>query len=114
MLSEGDIIRCDACDGYGWIEADFDADADEAADAGDGSDAECRWCGGIGYVYRGADGISRRISPEDCTLHAETLERLELERLREIGYTGQAKKPWQQQIRIERGDRIAKPPGDAP
>lgn len=97
-------MRCTACDGYGWVEEEADDFGGEA------EGIECKWCGGIGYVYRDEKGVSRRIPPEDYATQAETLERLELERLREIGYTGQAKQPWQQQIRIERGDRIAKPP----
>lgn len=102
-----EIVRCTACDGYGWIEEDAD---DFGAEA---EGVECKWCGGIGYVYRDEKGVSRRIPPEDYPAQSETLERLELERLREIGYTGQAKQPWKQQIRIERGDRIAKPPDEA-
>lgn len=98
------IIRCAACDGYGWIDdSPDDLDFDEGVTGG----VECRWCGGIGYVYQDGRGVSRRIPPEDYAAQSETLEDLELERLREIGYTGEAKKPWQQQVRIERGDRIA-------
>lgn len=89
------IVRCAACDGYGWLDDD---------DEGEG---ECRWCGGIGYVYRDERGIDHRIPASDYDQHAETLERLELERLREIGYTGTAKKPWEQAARQTR-----KPPDD--
>ncbi|GEM_PF-1394937 len=110
MNTHDPIVRCAACDGYGWLDADEDADLDFdtlAPDAAPHAGAvECRWCGGIGYVYRAANGIDRRIPPEDYAPHADTLERLEVERLREIGYTGDAKKPHQQQIRIDRGDRI--------
>ncbi|MBK8027737.1 MAG: hypothetical protein IPK19_41740 [Chloroflexi bacterium] len=103
------IARCAVCDGYGWIEADPDAIGDPD-DESDGS--ECMWCGGIGYVFQNERGVSRRIPSDLLAIHSETLEQLELARLREIGYSGEAKKPWQQQIRIERGDRIARPPED--
>jgi hypothetical protein len=91
------IVRCAACDGYGWLDDDEDASTESA---------ECRWCGGIGYVYRDERGVDRRIPPTDYERHAETLERLELERLREIGYTGTAKKPWEQRVRQERGNLL--------
>jgi hypothetical protein len=84
------IVRCAACDGYGWLD-------DDEAGAADAS--ECQWCGGIGYVYRDERGIDRRIPESDYEQNAATLEALELERLREIGYTGEAKKPWEQEIR---------------
>lgn len=93
-----DIVRCAACDGYGWL------DDEDGASQG----SECRWCGGIGYVYRDERGVDRRIPESDYERHAAQLERLELERLREIGYTGAAKKPWEQAIR---GGRM-KPPGE--
>jgi hypothetical protein len=93
------IVRCAACDGYGWID-----DEDER-------ETECRWCGGIGYVYRDERGIDRRIPENEYEQHAEALERLELERLREIGYTGTAKKPWEQAIRQQRKQN--KPPLDS-
>ncbi|MBE2272103.1 MAG: hypothetical protein IAE80_27965 [Anaerolinea sp.] len=82
------VVRCAACDGYGWID-------DEETHA----EIECKWCGGIGYVYRDERGVSRRIPESDYTALADTLERLEVERLREIGYTGAPKKPWEQEIR---------------
>lgn len=84
------IVRCAACDGYGWL----DDDEEGAAGA-----SECQWCGGIGYVYRDERGIDRRIPESDYEQNAATLEALELQRLREIGYTGEAKKPWEQEIR---------------
>ncbi|MBL8133602.1 MAG: hypothetical protein JNL42_17195 [Anaerolineae bacterium] len=99
--------RCAACDGYGWVEQDAD-DAMGVAEGDAGS--ECAWCGGIGYVLQDERGVSRRIPEDQLAAHSETLERLELERLRQIGYSGEARKPWQQQIRLERGDRIARPP----
>ena len=39
------------------------------------------------------------IPPADFAAVAERLERLEVERLREMGYQGNAMKPWQQAIR---------------
>ena len=88
------VTRCAACDGYGWIDDD------------EQGEIECRWCGGIGYVYQDERGISRRIPESDYVALADTLERLEIERMREIGYTGTAVKPWEQAIRRERGDRL--------
>ncbi len=82
------VVRCAACDGYGWID-----------DEEDGGEVECRWCGGIGYVYADDRGINHRIPESDYAAQAETLERLEIERMREIGYTGDAKKPWDQEVR---------------
>ena len=81
------IARCPACDGYAWIEDD------------NGQAADCDWCGGVGYVYRDARGIDHRIPDTDYGKVADVLEKLELERMREIGYTGSAKKPWEQPIR---------------
>lgn len=95
MTPPDTIIRCVACDGYGWVD-----DPDEPG-------ADCTWCGGIGYVYRDERGIDRRIPAAELDGLTETLERLETERLRELGYSGGAKKPWQQQIRRERGDRLS-------
>jgi hypothetical protein len=89
-----DIVRCAACDGYGWLDDDEEGEI------------ECRWCDGIGYVYRDERGVDRRIPSADYERHAETLERLELERLREIGYTGTSKKPWEQRVRQERGNLL--------
>lgn len=90
-----EIVRCVSCDGYGWLD-DEDGETD------------CAWCGGVGYVYRDANGVDRRIPPEDFDRVTATLERLETERLREMGYSGSAKKPWQQAIRHERGDGLLK------
>lgn len=39
------------------------------------------------------------IPKADFEAVADELERLEQERLRELGYQGAARKPWQQQIR---------------
>ncbi len=78
-----EIMRCPSCDGYAWVEAE------------DGSAEDCDWCGGVGYVYREAGDLQRRIPAADYGRVADILERLELERLREIGYTGEAKRSWQ-------------------
>ncbi|MGQ9910731.1 MAG: hypothetical protein ACUVS2_18045 [Candidatus Flexifilum sp.] len=94
------IVRCVACDGYGWI------------DDPDSPEPECTWCGGIGYVYRDERGIDRRIPPADLAALSDTLERLETERLRELGYTGSARKPWEQAIRRARGDRLSELGGE--
>jgi hypothetical protein len=77
-----DIVQCISCDGYGWFE-------DE-----NGETIECNWCGGVGYTYRDEVGIDHRIPKADYEQVAETLERLETERLRKLGYTGKAKPRW--------------------
>lgn len=82
------IVRCPSCDGYGWLEPD----ADEAS-------GECAWCAGVGYVYREARGVDTPIPPADYDRAAADLERLEADRLRELGYTGAAVKPWEQAVR---------------
>ncbi len=81
------IARCASCEGFGWFEAEETSES-----------AECDWCAGAGYVYQlaGRDAI---IPKADYAAIAEELEALELQRLRELGYQGQAKKPWQQEIR---------------
>jgi hypothetical protein len=89
------LIRCPACDGYGWLDGDGDEDP-----------AECDWCAGSGYVWRSAQGADRAIAPAEYGQVAERLEALERERLREMGYSGDAKKPWEQAIRIERNDGL--------
>jgi len=86
------VVRCISCDGYGWAEDDFTGEV-----------IDCDWCKGIGYVYRVDDGVERPIPPEDWERLTPTLERLEQERLREMGYQGEARKPWDQDIR--RGTR---------
>lgn len=78
-----DIVLCVSCEGYGWFE-----------DEGD-----CDWCGGAGYVYRDAGGVDHKIPESDYGKVADVLETLETERLREMGYTGEAKKPWEQAVR---------------
>ena len=81
------IMRCPSCEGYGWFEGDeFD------------QTEQCTWCAGVGYVYRGAAGDSVR-PPADYEKVAQELETLERQRLRAMGYQGEAKKPWQQNIR---------------
>jgi hypothetical protein len=89
-----EIVRCISCDGFGWSEDD------------DGQAEDCGWCGGIGYVYR-EGGRDRRIPPAELAALSERLEQLETDRMREIGYTGQAKKPWEQAIRE---GKFPKPP----
>jgi hypothetical protein len=89
------IVRCVSCDGYGWLD-DEDGEVD------------CSWCGGVGYVYRDEQGVDHPIPAEDFEEVTATLEALETERLRELGYSGSAKKPWQQAIRRERGDGLLK------
>jgi hypothetical protein len=83
------IVRCVSCDGYGWLSDD---------------EAECDWCGGIGYVYRSANGVDQRIPPDQLAALTAELEALEAQRLRELGYSGEAKKPWEQAIRRKRSD----------
>lgn len=84
------IVRCPSCDGYGWFEDDFTGEVED-----------CTWCGGVGYVYRNEKGVDRKIPAVDLRdLEISTqLEALETERLHEMGYSGEAKKPWQQDIR---------------
>lgn len=88
-----EIVRCISCDGYGWITDEFD---DSAQD--------CDWCGGIGYVYRGHDGVDHQIPSEDYGKLADTLEKLEVERMRDLGYQGEAKHPRDQEIRQHKSD----------
>lgn len=85
--SEPSILRCASCDGFGWFDDHFG-----------GESAVCDWCAGVGYVYR-RDGRDSAIPKADFEAVADELERLEHERLRELGYQGAAKKPWQQKIR---------------
>ncbi|MCS6834842.1 MAG: hypothetical protein NZ750_02350 [Anaerolineae bacterium] len=86
------VVRCPSCDGYGWSEDDFSGQA-----------ADCDWCGGVGYVYRRPDSTDQPIPRADLDSLSEILEALELERLREMGYSGTAKRPWEQEVR--RGTR---------
>lgn len=82
------IVRCASCDGFGWNEDEFRGEAED-----------CDWCAGVGYVYRDEAGRDGPIPKADFNLVADELESLELARLREMGYQGRAKKPWQQAIR---------------
>jgi hypothetical protein len=88
------IVRCVSCDGYGWITDEFD-----------GSTQDCDWCKGVGYVYRGEDGIDHTIPAEDYGKLADTLEKLEVERMRDLGYKGEAKHPSEQEIRHKDGGK---------
>ena len=85
-----EIVQCVSCEGFGWFE-------DE-----DGQAQDCDWCGGIGYNYRDG-GVDRRIPIADFEAVSSRLEQLETARLREMGYTGEAKRPWEQKIRQNTG-----------
>ena len=87
-MADRSIIRCASCDGFGWFEDEFSGESED-----------CDWCVGAGYVYRDEAGRDRPIPKADYSAVAEELERLEVERLREMGYQGGARKPWQQAIR---------------
>ena len=81
-----EIVRCVSCEGYGWFEEDTTTET-------------CDWCGGIGYMYRDAANVDHRIPESDYARIADELERLEAERMRELGYSGNAKHPDEQAIR---------------
>jgi hypothetical protein len=85
------IVLCVSCEGYGWFE-----EFDEVSD--------CDWCGGAGYVYRDANNVDHKIPEADYGKVADQLEKLEADRMREMGYTGDAKKPWEQAIRQQKSD----------
>lgn len=87
-MTDTDIVRCPSCDGYGWHTDEFTGETDD-----------CAWCGGIGYVYQSADGVQRPLSAQEATAAAAALEQLEAARMRELGYTGKAKPPWEQGVR---------------
>lgn len=93
------IIRCASCDGFGWFEDEFIGEVED-----------CDWCAGVGYVYRDGAGRDSPIPRADYVSVAAELERLELERLRELGYQGSARKPWQQAIRKD--TRLGRDPYD--
>ncbi len=82
------IVRCASCDGYGWFE-----------DGIEGGAEDCDWCRGLGYVYRDAAYGDSPIPAADFGKLSDELERLEAERMRELGYQGEAQKPWRQAIR---------------
>lgn len=92
-----EIVRCVSCEGYGWFEDELTGEA-----------VDCEWCGGVGYVYRDEGGVDHRIPPADYGRVAARLESLETERMREMGYKGEAKKPWEQAIR--RGTKLGENP----
>ncbi|MEM9952759.1 MAG: hypothetical protein AAF846_14220 [Chloroflexota bacterium] len=84
------LLRCPSCDGYGWSEDDFTGEAED-----------CGWCAGIGYVFRDDANVDHKITRDqlrDSDISAQ-LEALDIQRMREIGYEGDAKKPWEQAIR---------------
>ena len=81
------LVRCVSCDGYGWFEEL------------EGDTVDCDWCGGTGYVYRDTNDVDRKIREADYGKVADQLETLEAVRMREMGYSGEAKKPWEQAIR---------------
>ncbi|MDE2818753.1 MAG: hypothetical protein OXN94_04845 [Chloroflexota bacterium] len=82
------VVRCASCEGYGWFE-----------DGIGGEVEDCDWCRGLGYVYREASRGDRPIPAADFGKLSGELERLEAERMQELGYQGKARKPWQQAIR---------------
>jgi hypothetical protein len=82
------ITRCVSCDGYGWFIDDFTNES-----------TECDWCKGVGYVYRDAQNIDHPIPDRDYGKVADQLEQLEQHRMQDMGYSGEAKKPWEQAIR---------------
>lgn len=85
-----DIVRCISCDGFGWSEDEFSGDVED-----------CTWCGGVGYVYKDDAGVDHKIPTSDLSKAdiSARLEALDVERMREMGYQGDAKKPWEQNIR---------------
>jgi hypothetical protein len=88
-----DIVRCISCDGYGWFEDDETFEA-----------VDCDWCGGIGYIYRDENGVDHRIPQADYGKVAAEVERLDQERMREMGYSGTAMHPDEQPIRQQDDD----------
>lgn len=93
------IVRCPSCDGHGWAEDDFTGEREG-----------CAWCDESGYMYENADGVQRQIPHADYGAVADELERLERDRMRELGYQGEAKPPWQQEVR--RGTRGGQHPDE--
>lgn len=88
------IVQCPSCEGYGWFNDEFDD-----------SVVDCDWCNGTGYVYRDENNIDHRIPPEDYGKVAEILENLEQNRLQDMGYSGQAKHPNEQEVRQNNTDQ---------
>ncbi len=95
------LVRCVSCEGYGWFTNEVSGETED-----------CDWCDGVGYVYRNAKGVDRRVPPEEYGQVADRLEKLEIQRMRDLGYRGQPKPPWEQNIRhnTQLGER--KPPQD--
>lgn len=91
------IARCVSCDGFGWFEDEFS-----------GQDENCDWCAGVGYVYRDDQERDKPIPKSDFDAVAAKLESLEVERLRQMGYRGTARKPWRQAVR--KGSRLGRNP----
>ena len=88
MADKMQIKRCVSCDGYGWFTDEFT-----------GEDEDCDWCGGTGYVYRDVNGVDHKIPRADWGKVADIVEGLETQRMRDLGYTGEAKHPDEQAIR---------------
>lgn len=82
------LTRCPSCDGIGWFEDELSEQV-----------SDCDWCGGVGYVWRDAQGVDSHIPESEWGRLADQLETLETERLHEMGYTGSARKPWEQDVR---------------
>jgi hypothetical protein len=82
------IVRCPSCDGYGWLNDELSGEVED-----------CDWCRGTGYVFRDAAGIDRPIPEEEYGRVSALLETMDHERLRDMGYTGSAKHPDDQEIR---------------
>ena len=98
------IVRCISCDGFGWFEDDFTGEVED-----------CDWCGGVGYVYRDQDDKDSKIPKADFNNITDELEQLEQKRMQDLGYQGEAKKPWQQHIRknTKLGQNPYLPQGDS-
>jgi hypothetical protein len=82
------IVRCPSCAGYGWVEDELE-----------GGVQDCDWCDATGYLYEDGKGIQRRIPHVDYGIVADQLEALEQQRMRELGYQGLPKPPWEQAVR---------------
>lgn len=88
MNRKSTIVSCPSCEGYGWFEDEIVGEVED-----------CDWCTGVGYIYRDANGIDSPIPASDWGRVADQLEKLEAQRLQDMGYTGSAKKPWEQAAR---------------
>jgi hypothetical protein len=87
-VAEPAVAPCPSCEGYGWLEGATPSESET-----------CEWCAGVGYVYRSASGIDSAIPRADFAAVAAAIEALEAERMRALGYTGAAKRPWEQDVR---------------